>query len=219
MGDPTSDYIFSIDPGIVNMGAACYNGVTSDILFADKLTLAPSLKSLDNEAEIIPRVYKLFFDDINSPYKKMIDNSKIVLIENQMRRKMIIIQHVIGAICFEKNIKYEFVAPQCIKTYFNTGKKARANKGVVIKGKKKNHGANKKMGISKAEELFPKYMAKLSVSKQDDVADALLQALWYYETGVDFIAKKELTLSKKREREKESRIVKKVTKKRKVSKK
>lgn len=212
MGDSTSDYIFSIDPGIVNIGAACYNGKTKEILFANKLTLAPSLKAMENEAEIIPRVYKLFFDDVNSPYKKMIDNSKIVLIENQMKRKMLLIQHVIGAICFEKNIKYEFVAPQCIKTHFGTGSRTRAKSGVILKGKKTNHKANKKMGIAKANELFPEYMKNVSITKQDDIADALLQALWYYETGHEFIQKKEVALSKKRQR---SPSPKKVTKKRK----
>lgn len=198
MGDPSSDYIFSIDPGIVNIGAACYNGKTKDILFANKLTLAPSMKAMANDAEIIPRVFKLFFDVVNSPYRKMIDNSKVVLIENQMKTKMKIIQHVIGALCFANGINHEFVAPQSIKAHFKTGKKTRADNGIKLKGNKTNHKANKKMGIAKAKELFPKYMEKVSTTKQDDIADALLQAVWYYDKGEKFIMKKEQTLSKKR---------------------
>lgn len=198
MGDSTSDYIFSIDPGIVNVGVACYNGKTGDILFANKLTLAPSLRVMENEAEIIPRVYKLFFDDANSPYKKMIDNSRIVLIENQMKRKMLLIQHVIGALCFANNINYEFVAPQSIKAHFKTGSRSRAEKGIVLRGNKTNHKANKALGIEKAKALFPEYMSKVSVSKQDDIADALLQAVWYSQGGDRFITKKNETLSKKR---------------------
>jgi hypothetical protein len=198
MGDISSDYIFSIDPGIVNVGVACYNGVNGDILFANKLTLAPSLKVMENEAEIIPRVYKLFFDNENSPYKKMIDNSRIVLIENQMKRKMLLVQHVIGALCFASSINYEFVAPQSIKAHFKTGARSRAEKGIVLKGKKTNHKANKKLGIEKAKELFPEYMSKVSVAKQDDIADALLQAVWYSQGGDKFIEKKNETLSKKR---------------------
>jgi hypothetical protein len=200
MGDDTSDYIFSIDPGIVNIGAACYNGKTKDILFANKLTLAPSMKAMANEAEIIPRVFKLFFDNA-SPYKKMIDNSKIVLIENQMKRKMLLIQHVIGAICFANNINYQFVAPQSIKVHFDTGKKSRAKQGIKLKGNKTNHKANKKMGIAKAIELFPAYMKKVSVTKQDDIADALLQAVWYYDVGAANIEKKEVAITKKRQRD------------------
>lgn len=198
MGDNNSDYIFSIDPGIVNVGVACYNGVTGDILFANKLTLASSLKVMNNEAEIIPRVYKLFFDNKNSPYKKMIDNSRIVLIENQMKRKMLLVQHVIGALCFAYNINYEFVAPQSIKAHFKTGARARAEKGIVLKGNKTNHKANKKIGIAKAKELFPEYMSKVSASKQDDIADALLQAVWYSQGGEKFITKKNDSITKKR---------------------
>lgn len=197
MGDSDSDYIFSIDPGIVNVGAACYNGTTGDILFAGKLTLAPSLKIMENEAEIIPRVYKLFFDS-NSPYRKMINHSKIVLIENQMKRKILLVQHVIGALCFANNINYEFVAPQSIKAHFKTGSRSRAENGIVLKGNKTNHAANKKMGIAKAIELFPEYMKKVSVSKQDDIADALLQALWYSQGGEKHIEKKNVALTKKR---------------------
>lgn len=203
MGDLTSDFIFSIDPGIVNIGVSCYNGKTGEVFFANKLTLAPSLKSMENDAEIIPRVYKLFFDS-NSPYRKMIDNSKIVLIEKQMKLKMFLIQYTIGTFCFSNNINYEFVAPQSVKAHFNTGSRSRVEKGTVVKGKKGNHAANKKLGTAKAKELFPEYMATVSVIKQDDIADALLQALWYSQGGDKFIEKKNNTLSKKRQRKAES---------------
>ena len=212
MADSGSDYIFSIDPGIVNVGAACYNGKTGEILFAGKLTLAPSLKVMENEAEIIPRVYKLFFDN-NSPYRKMINHSKIVLIENQMKRKILLVQHVIGALCFANNINYEFVAPQSIKAHFNTGSRARAQNGVVLKGKKTNHAANKKMGIAKAKELFPEYMKKVSVAKQDDIADALLQAVWFSQKGEKIIETKQVALSKKRKAASSSSTTRKKTKK------
>lgn len=177
MGDVDSNYIFSIDPGIVNIGVACYNGTTKEILFANKLSIAPSLKAMASDGEYIPRIYKLFFDE-KSPYRKMINNSKVVLIENQMTARIKIVQHVIGALCFEKGMEYEFVAPQSIKAHFKIGSRARLTKGIRIKGKKKNHGANKKMGIVKAKELFPKYMSELSVSKQDDVAGK-----WWWRHG------------------------------------
>lgn len=197
MGDPESNYIFSIDPGIVNIGAACYNGKTGEILFANKLAIAPSLKAMANDAEYVPRIFKLFFSK-ESPYRKMMNHSKIVLIEIQMKARIKIVQHVIAALCFNNNINYEFVAPQLIKNHFNTGAKARAKQGVVLKGKKTNHGANKKMGIEKAKELFPDFMKKLSASKQDDVADALLQAVWYSQKGKTVIDKRNAALQKKR---------------------
>lgn len=179
MGDPDSTYIFSIDPGIVNVGVTFYDYAKGEVLFSDKLTLCPSLKALKSEEELIPRIYKLFFDDKNSPYKKMINSAKIVLIENQMKRKMLLIQHVIGAICFCNNIDYKMVAPQSIKAHFDTGSYARKKTGNEVKGKKNNHGANKKMAIAKAAELHPQLIENCDKTKQDDIADSLLQAIWY----------------------------------------
>ena len=54
------------------------------------------------------------------------------------------------------------------------------------------------MGIAKATELFPEYMSRLSVSKQDDVADALLQALWYSQGGDEFIVKKRKVVGRRK---------------------
>lgn len=179
MGDPKSTIVFSIDPGIVNIGACCYDYSTGEVLFADKLTLAPSLKALKNDAEIVPRVFKLFFDDKYSPYKKMINSSSIVLIENQMKTKMKIIQHVIGSFCFAGNIEYKMVAPQSIKAHFDTGSYARKKAGKTVNGKKNNHKENKKMAIEMAEKMHPQLFSKCSKSKKDDIADALLQAIWY----------------------------------------
>ena len=179
MGDSRSTYVVSIDVGIVNLGFCCYDYSTGEVLFAERLTLAPSLKALKSDSEIIPRVFKLFFDDDNSPYKKMINSSRIVLIENQMKARMKIIQHVIGALCFAANVDYKMVAPQSIKAHFNIGSYARKKAGKSVKGKKNNHRENKKMGIAMAEKMHPQLFAKCSQSKKDDIADALLQAVWY----------------------------------------
>lgn len=178
MGDTNSEFIFSIDPGIVNVGVVCLNYKTDRIHFANKLTIAPSLKSLTNEAEIIPRVYKLFFDPV-SPYRTMINESRVVLIEIQMKRKFLLIQNIIGAFCFAFNLDYEFVSPKSIKGYFGTGKYSRLKKGIRVKD---NHKANKVEAVLKAMELFPTHMSKIQISKRDDVADALLQAYWYGKT-------------------------------------
>ena len=179
MGDPNSTYIFSIDPGIVNVGVSCYDYVSNQVIFSGKLTLAPSLKSMGTEDEIVPRVFKLFFDDKNSPYKKMINSSKIVLSENQMKRKMLLIQHSIAAFCFAGNIDYKMVNPRTIKSHFDIGSFARKKSGKTVKGNKNNHAANKKMAILKIIEIFPNIFNNVSVTKQDDMADSLLQAIWY----------------------------------------
>ena len=179
MGDPNSTMIFSIDPGIVNVGVALYDYANKKVVFSGKLTLAPSLKAMASESEIVPRVFKLFFDDKNSPYKKMINNSKIVLIENQMKRKMLLVQHSIASFCFAGNIDYKMVDPRSIKSHFDIGAYARKKAGVAVKGNKNNHGANKKMAIVKIQEICPGIFTNVSITKQDDMADSLLQAIWY----------------------------------------
>lgn len=171
--------IFSIDPGIVNVGVALYDYASKKVVFSGKLTLAPSLKAMASEAEIVPRVFKLFFDDKNSPYKKMINNAKIVLIENQMKRKMLLVQHSIASFCFAGNMEYKMVDPRSIKSHFDIGSYARKKAGTTVKGNKNNHGANKKMAIAKIKEICPGIFTNVSVTKQDDMADALLQAIWH----------------------------------------
>lgn len=179
MGDPSSTMVFSIDPGIVNVGVSCYDYSSDEIIYSGKLTLAPSLKAMKSEAEIVPRVFKLFFDDANSPYKKLINASRVVLIENQMKRKMLLVQHCVASFCFAGNIEYQMVDPRTIKTHFDIGSYARKKAGAAIVGTKGNYGANKKMAIVKVKELFPGLLDKVSVAKQDDMADSLLQAVWF----------------------------------------
>lgn len=168
--------IFSIDPGIVNIGACLFDSVTGEIVWADKVQLCARMKDMKTEAEIIPRVYKIFFTE---KIYSMIQSAGIVLIEQQMKKKFFLIQYVLGAICFEKNIEYKFVSPRSIKTHFKSGKTSRKKTGTSVRGAKNNHAANKKTAIALATHLFPKFMLRVNVKKRDDVADAILQAKWY----------------------------------------
>lgn len=179
MGDPNSTYIFSIDPAVVNIGVCLYDYSKGEVLFSDRLQIAPSMKALGSDDQIVPRVFKLFFDYENSPYAKMIKSAKVVVVERQMKVKMKIIQHAIAAFCFAGNLNYEMIAPQSVKTHFNTGARARQKAGAVVKGTKKNYASNKKMAIQKATELHPTLFLNTKKSKQDDIADSLLQAVYY----------------------------------------
>lgn len=176
--------IFSIDVGIVNMGVALLNGVTKEIIFADKVSLASRLKEIKSDSELLPRIKTCFFKE-GSKMNKMVQESDVVLIECQMKRKMIIIQHIIATICSERGKMFYFVNPSCIKRHFGTGFHARRQKGVVVKGKKTNHKLNKKSAITMASSLYPTFMKSLTVSKRDDVADALLQARWFAEKKIN----------------------------------
>jgi hypothetical protein len=170
--------IFSIDPGVVNIGVCWFNATKNKILFADKVQIAPRMKDVKNESEIIPRIYKLFF--IGKIYE-MIKVSNVVLIEQQMKRKFLLFQYSLGAILFEKNIDYVFQSPRSIKTQYSIGKTARKKAGKSVKGVKNNHAANKKAGIDLISKLYPKFMNKVNLKKRDDIADAVLQARYYTE--------------------------------------
>ena len=170
--------IFSIDPGLVNIGACWFNATTNEIIWADKLQIVPQMKHLKNESQIIPRIYKLFF---TGKIYEMIKESNVVLIEQQMKRKFLLFQYTLGAILFEKSIDYIFQSPRSIKSQFSIGKTARKKAGKSVKGSKNNHAVNKKAGIDLVSKLYPKFMSKVSLKKRDDVADAILQARFYTE--------------------------------------
>lgn len=179
----SDDLVFSIDPGLTSVGVCLFDARENKVLYADKLSLAPSLKDFKKSGEhtIVQRVYKLFFYE-ESPIKKYVDAAGTILIEIQMKRTFLLIQYVIGALAFAEDKKYVFISPRSIKKLFGIGKNARSGTIKAVEGEKKNHSANKKAAIIKATELFPAFMASVSASKKDDISDAILQACWYGHT-------------------------------------
>jgi hypothetical protein len=185
-GDPEETcWVLSIDVGIVNVGVALMNAKTGQIAFADRLSLAPALRAMSKESEITPRVFKLFFDE-KSPHRRLVDMARIVLIEQQMTSKQKLIQYTIGAYCLMLNKAYRYVGPKSIKAFYNTGKFSRKKAGKSVRGRKENHAANKKAAIALAKQKWPSVMARVDSKKQDDVADALLQASWFRESCQKF---------------------------------
>jgi Holliday junction resolvasome RuvABC endonuclease subunit len=168
--------VLSIDPGLVNIGVCLMDTNEKQILYADKVHICTRMKDLMTESEIIPRVYECFF---TGKIGKMLDLADIVLIEQQMKRKFLLIQYTIGAICFEKHKAYEFVSPKRIKTFFHSGKQSRKQNGKNVKGKFNNHAENKKTAVAIATYYYPQFMLRVNSKKRDDVADAILQARWY----------------------------------------
>jgi hypothetical protein len=159
--------VASIDVGIVNIGFALLND--SRIVFADKIQLHPKGRGKGKlkEAEIIEKVNKLFFE---SEIRKFVEESDIVLIENQMSRTNLIIQHVIGALLFGKGKPFKFVRPHDVKRQFD-----------ISTG---SHYSNKKAAVKYATSRYPDFFSTLAVDKKDDVSDAVLQALYWVEKHV-----------------------------------
>ena len=93
----------------------------------------------------------------------------IVLIERQMRSCMKTMAVSLRAFNYEKTV---MVAPQSIKRHFKTAMK--------------KHSKNKKAGI----EVARRYLSALEsehfekFKKKDDIADCILQTIWYLRDGV-----------------------------------
>ena len=168
--------ILSIDPGLTNLGCCIYDTKTNKIDFADKISLAVSLKAhrKSGESAIVERVNTSLFSN-TSPIKKYLKDVDVCIIEIQMKSLYKIISHVISSFCFLKKIKVFHISPRSVKKHFRTSS--------GMKTSKKAHSVNKKLAIDKCESLFPKFMSrfKKQKKKRDDVADALLQAIYFKE--------------------------------------
>lgn len=171
--------ILSIDPGLVNMGVCVFDTEQYKIVYANKVSLSPTQKVFKKEGEhtLVDKIYYLFLEC--KDFKHHFENADIVLIEQQMKRTMLLVQYVMGSICKSLHKEYKFITPRSIKTMFKTGKTARKGTSSAVRGKKNNHAANKKMAIAHAEKMFPAFMRTVSAHKKDDISDAVLQAAWY----------------------------------------
>jgi len=93
----------------------------------------------------------------------------VVLIERQMRSCMKTMAVSLRAFNYEKTV---MVAPQSIKRHFRTAMK--------------KHSKNKKAGIEVARRYLsvPKLGEFEKLKKKDDIADCILQTIWYLRDGV-----------------------------------
>lgn len=173
--------ILSIDVGIVNMGYCVYDSDKKKVLIAEKLQLHPPPAKKMQQSNIINHVYDLFFGE-NAPRRKEIEMSDIVLIEIQLKSRMLQIQQVIGTFLHAMKKPYKFISPRSVNTHFKIGKKYRP----VIAGAKKtvdrkHYILNKKDGLRIMSDRFPELFRNITVEKRDDIADSLKQAVYFAE--------------------------------------
>lgn len=92
----------------------------------------------------------------------------VILVERQMRSCMKTMAVSLRAFNYEKTV---MVAPQSIKRHFKTAMK--------------KHSANKKAGIAVARKYLGAQLKQFeALKKQDDIADCVLQTIWYIRNGV-----------------------------------
>jgi len=96
-------------------------------------------------------------------------SADVILIERQMRSCMKTMAVSLRAFNYEKSVP---VAPQSIKRFFKSAMKKHAkNKKAAI------HIAKRYLNVQKLNQ-FEK------LKKQDDIADCILQTIWYIRNGV-----------------------------------
>ena len=152
-------YILSVDIGIRNFAFTMYSTVEEKfILFR--------LLDLGKVKDYVAKMRELSGTD---PFQ----SADVILVERQMRSCMKTMAVSLRAFNYEKTV---MVAPQSIKRHFKTAmKKHHKNKkaGVVV--------ARKYLDAQKLEQ-FEK------MKKKDDIADCVLQTVWYIRNGVPAIS-------------------------------
>ena len=151
-------HILSVDIGIRNFAFTVYCTVEERfILFR--------LLDLGKVKDYVARMREL---SSTEPFQL----ADVLLIERQMRSCMKTMAVSLRAFNYEKTT---MVAPQSIKRHFKTAMK--------------KHSKNKKAGIEVARRYLGAQNLKEfeKLTKKDDIADCILQTIWYIRNGVPAI--------------------------------
>ena len=142
--------ILSVDVGTRNFGMTLY-------CTEEKEFKLMKLVDLRNYKDYVKQM-KIMSEE--EPFK----SADIILVERQMRSIMKTMATAIRAFNFEKTV---MVSPQCVKRFFESGRK--------------RHATNKKVAKIEAPKLLEGKDLQLfeSFKKKDDIADCILQTYWY----------------------------------------
>ena len=140
--------VLAIDVGIVNLGVAVLETTTGKFEHVGKVSLFPRLKALKKESELLHRIHELALDPFDPGLGKWASKASVVLIEQQMRRKMLIIQYILGSVFKMMNKEVKFIAPQRVKNVFG-----------LSRGQ---HSANKRAAIDFIQGRYPQIMQILA---------------------------------------------------------
>ena len=157
-------FVASIDVGTRNLALAVYSSDTHSVVHMEIINLSHTSRGIVrmHDQSLVHLVRKMVMDR-----KALFERCTIVAIEKQMRRQMIAIQFVLEAILTPMVQYVVQIPPQNVKRWIGTGCR-------------KSHAKNKKAAIKKLKELLdPAGLEQLKrFKKQDDVADASLQAMY-----------------------------------------
>ena len=147
--------MLSVDIGVRNFAFTVYCTIESKFLLF-------RLVDLGKVKDYVAKMRELSSTD---PFAA----ADVILIERQMRSCMKTMAVSLRAFNFEKTV---MVAPQSIKRHFKTAMK--------------KHSKNKKAGIEVARRYLNAVMLERfeKLKKKDDIADCVLQTIWYLRNGV-----------------------------------
>jgi hypothetical protein len=164
--------VLSFDIGIVNLGMCMFDSNLKKILHAETLSLVERRADIKSEIDFEHLLFKHVFNH------NMFNSAEMVIIERQMRRDMVIIQHIIATMAILKSKPVEFISPQSVKIWFR--KLLSIQRVTKKKGRGVNHKSNKREALTVFRKLFPENTAIIEeMGKQDDIADAALQAAYW----------------------------------------
>ena len=146
--------ILSVDIGLKNFGMTVYCTERHEFTHFQ-------LKQLDKVKDLVSKMKELSGSEL-------FVSADVVLVENQMRQCMRTMAVALRCFNYEKTV---CVAPQSVKRFFKTSMKA--------------HHKNKKAGVAEArkhlcERMLHEFDTKFK--KKDDIADCILQTIWFVHT-------------------------------------
>lgn len=146
--------ILSVDVGTRNFGMTLYCTEKKDFVLM-------RLVDLRNFKDYVKKMKEMSEEE---PFV----SADVLLVENQMRSIMKTMATALRAFNFDKTV---MVAPQSVKRYFRTSMK--------------KHYWNKKMALSRVDEFLTDDSRAMfgKFKKKDDVADCILQTIWFLEKG------------------------------------
>lgn len=164
--------IVAIDPGIRNLGWSVYDESREQFISFGRYDL------LKDQPKAMHTKYPDLVYDFITASKDVFDLADAVVIEIQMVAKFKVIQTAFQCFFWPKS---HLISPRSVRCHFkiSTG----------------NYAKNKKASVTKIPELdIPaknkQWFERFEKSKRDDVADAILLALYYSQKGKTIKSKK-----------------------------
>lgn len=146
--------IFAVDPGVKNMGYACYDTKTRKFLTFGKFNMREGVKRVERTKYAY--LTKRFCDK----FKVLLKRADVVLIEAQMQAKMKVIQTAMQCFYWDKS---KVIGPLAVRNFFNISTS--------------NYNLNKKKSVELVGKLLPGSLK--TFTKKDDVADAIILARYW----------------------------------------